>query len=367
MNTGGARDADRKGEDGEYKIPFLVVCDAFQSEMVAFADLVLPDTTYLERHDVMSMLDRPISRVRRARRFGARAGAAAAGPVQAVPGGADRAGVAPEVSGLHHAEGGAQVHATTRTSSSTSRRRQPGIGFLMGWRGKDGNQHLRGEPNPKQWEMYAENNCVFQYHMPPEHCSTCATGTAPTCDFAQRTRAGAKNDPIAAGASIRSHAELPPRRAGQDARGASRPSTCASASTPTSTRCPSGIRRWRRRPPTCAGLSAGRGHAAADGDVPLLGLAERLAAPDPQPQLPARQPGDRAGRGHRRRRLVLGREPVGQGALHAAATARRWSRARCGPGTRSARPTAPGACRAGADESRKGFLLNHLITEELPP
>jgi anaerobic selenocysteine-containing dehydrogenase len=42
-------------------IPFLVVCDAFQSETVAFADLVLPDTTYLERHDVMGMLDRPIS------------------------------------------------------------------------------------------------------------------------------------------------------------------------------------------------------------------------------------------------------------------------------------------------------------------
>jgi hypothetical protein len=38
-----------------------VVCDAFASETVAFADLVLPDTTYLERHDVMRMLDRPIS------------------------------------------------------------------------------------------------------------------------------------------------------------------------------------------------------------------------------------------------------------------------------------------------------------------
>jgi len=50
-----------KGEDGEYRIPFLVACDAFQSETTAFADLVLPDTTYLERHDVMSMLDRPIS------------------------------------------------------------------------------------------------------------------------------------------------------------------------------------------------------------------------------------------------------------------------------------------------------------------
>ena len=50
-----------KDEEGNYKIPFLVVCDAFHSEMIAFADLVLPDTTYLERHDVMSMLDRPIS------------------------------------------------------------------------------------------------------------------------------------------------------------------------------------------------------------------------------------------------------------------------------------------------------------------
>ena len=47
--------------NGEYRIPFLVVCDAFQSETTAFADLVLPDTTYLERHDVMSLLDRPIS------------------------------------------------------------------------------------------------------------------------------------------------------------------------------------------------------------------------------------------------------------------------------------------------------------------
>jgi len=34
-----------------------VNADAFQSETVAFADLVLPDTTVLERHDVMSMLN----------------------------------------------------------------------------------------------------------------------------------------------------------------------------------------------------------------------------------------------------------------------------------------------------------------------
>lgn len=62
MNTMQVRELlNSKNADGEFKIPFLVVCDAFQSEMVDFADLVLPDTTYLERHDVMSMLDRPIS------------------------------------------------------------------------------------------------------------------------------------------------------------------------------------------------------------------------------------------------------------------------------------------------------------------
>ena len=43
---------------------------------------------------------------------------------------------------------------------------KPGIGFLMGWRGKDGNSPLKGAPNPNQWEMYAKNNCVFHYELP---------------------------------------------------------------------------------------------------------------------------------------------------------------------------------------------------------
>ena len=42
MNTMAVREMlNAKDETGEFKIPFLVVCDAFQSEMVAFADLVL--------------------------------------------------------------------------------------------------------------------------------------------------------------------------------------------------------------------------------------------------------------------------------------------------------------------------------------
>ena len=62
MNTAGVQDMLRaKDAAGEYKIPFIVVSDAFHSETVNFADLVLPDTTYLERYDAISMLDRPIS------------------------------------------------------------------------------------------------------------------------------------------------------------------------------------------------------------------------------------------------------------------------------------------------------------------
>jgi anaerobic selenocysteine-containing dehydrogenase len=44
-----------------------------------------------------------------------------------------------------------------------------GIGFLAGWRGAGGEQAMRGAPNPRQWEMYARNNCVFHYRLPPSY------------------------------------------------------------------------------------------------------------------------------------------------------------------------------------------------------
>jgi hypothetical protein len=59
-----------------------------------------------------------------------------------------------------------------------------------------------------------------------------------------------------------------------------------------------------------------RGDAAADGDVPLLGFAERLAAPDPRHNTCTSTPKHRARRRHRRRRLDVGRVAMGQGALH---------------------------------------------------
>ena len=194
MNTMATREMlNRKDESGEYMIPFLVVCDAFQSETVAFADLVLPDTTYLERHDVMSMLDRPISEFD--------------GPVDSV-----RIPVLPPTGQCKPfqevlIELASRLKFQAFTTAEGERKfkdypdfvvnfeAHPGIGFLMGWRGKDGNTPLRGEPNPKQWEMYAKNNCVFQYHM-PEHMQYMRNWNRPYLDFAKEKGWRQKNDPV---------------------------------------------------------------------------------------------------------------------------------------------------------------------------
>ena len=63
MNTDDtiAKLTDKDPNTGDYKIPRIIYSDAFFSEMVPYADLILPDTTYLERYDCISMLDRPIS------------------------------------------------------------------------------------------------------------------------------------------------------------------------------------------------------------------------------------------------------------------------------------------------------------------
>jgi anaerobic selenocysteine-containing dehydrogenase len=61
MNTSGVmKMLTDKDENGDYVIPNIIYSDAYSSEMVSYADLVLPDATYLERHDCISLLDRPI-------------------------------------------------------------------------------------------------------------------------------------------------------------------------------------------------------------------------------------------------------------------------------------------------------------------
>ena len=194
MNTMAIRDMlNRKDETGEFMIPFVVVCDAFQSETVAFADLVLPDTTYLERHDVMGMLDRPISEFD--------------GPVDSVrvPVVKPLGECKPFQEVLIELAGRLKFPAFT-TPEGTRKftgypdfvvnfQPQPGIGFLMGWRGKNGDEHLRGEPNPKQWEAYEQNNCVFQYHM-PQSMHFMRNWNREYLDFAKEKGWRQKSDPV---------------------------------------------------------------------------------------------------------------------------------------------------------------------------
>ncbi|HEX2542711.1 MAG TPA: molybdopterin oxidoreductase family protein [Caldimonas sp.] len=194
MNTLAVREMlNAKHADGDYQIPFLVVCDAFQSETVAFADLVLPDTTYLERHDVMSMLDRPISEYD--------------GPCDSVrvPMVPPTGECKPFQEVLVELAGRLKLPAFT---GADGRRKfkdypdfvvnfesAPGIGFLMGWRGKDGTEHLRGAPNPRQWEMYAKNDCFFKFEM-PESMSYMRNWNRAYLDFAKDKGWRQKNDVV---------------------------------------------------------------------------------------------------------------------------------------------------------------------------
>ncbi len=170
MNTHEVRKMlNDKDENGEYKIPFIIVADAFQSETTAFADLVLPDTTYLERHDCMSMLDRPISEFD--------------GPVDSV-----RIPVLPPTGDCKPfqevlIEMGSRLGLPAFVTDSGKRKYRDypdfvvnfetapgsGIGFLGGWRGDGGQKSMKGEPNPDQWKMYEKNNCVYHHKMPKSY------------------------------------------------------------------------------------------------------------------------------------------------------------------------------------------------------
>jgi sulfite dehydrogenase (quinone) subunit SoeA len=166
MNTTGTRDMLRaKGDDGEYKIPFVIVSDAFRSETVAFADLVLPDTTYLERYDAISLLDRPISEADTV-------SDAIRHPLMPL----DR-DVRPWQEVLVELASRLGFSAFVNPNGTRKFRdyqdfivryeRAPGIGFLAGWRGAAGDAALVGAPNPGQWDAYIANQSFFEYHLPP--------------------------------------------------------------------------------------------------------------------------------------------------------------------------------------------------------
>jgi len=165
MNTRGVMDmlTDRD-ENGDYVIPRIIYSDAYSSEMVAYADLILPDTTYLERHDCISLLDRPICEAD-----------AAADAIRWPVVEPDR-----DVRGFQSAlcDLGAKMNLPGFVNEDGSQKfadygdyivnheRRPGVGPLAGFRGPNGDKFGRGEVNPEQLDRYIENGGFSVSHIP---------------------------------------------------------------------------------------------------------------------------------------------------------------------------------------------------------
>jgi len=155
----------QKEPDGSYTIPKIIYSDAYASEMVHYADLVFPDTTYLERWDCISLLDRPISE--------------ADGPADSIrqPVVEPDRDVRPFQTVLLDLGTRLGLPGMTRTDGSArypggyqdyivNHERAPGIGPLAGFRGPNGRAQGRGTPNPEQLQHYIDNGCHWYYELP---------------------------------------------------------------------------------------------------------------------------------------------------------------------------------------------------------
>src|SRR5436190_3333265 len=170
MNTAGTMNmlTERDPATGEYRIPRIIYSDAYYSEMVAYADLVLPDTTYLERYDAISLLDRPISDADQA-------ADALRLPVLEAATQAEGRDVRGFQSVLLDLGARLQLPALCNDDGSPKfadyadylvrHERAPGVGLLAGWRG-DGALHGKGAPNPQQIERYREHGGFWHAPVP---------------------------------------------------------------------------------------------------------------------------------------------------------------------------------------------------------
>jgi len=143
MNTRGVMEMlEEKDENGEYKIPYIIYSDAYSSEMVAYSDLILPDTPVVD----------PATQ-----------------------------GKGRDVKGFQSAliELAARLKLPTFVNDDetpkykdyadyiVNHERRPGVGPLAGWRG-DGTAEGRGAVNPDQLEKYIENGGFWVGHIPKE-------------------------------------------------------------------------------------------------------------------------------------------------------------------------------------------------------
>jgi len=187
-----------KREDGEYRIPRIIYADAYASEMVAYADLVLPDTTYLERFDAISLLDRPISDAD---------GAADAIRHPVLDSAKQREGR--DVRGFQSVliDLGARLGLPGLTNEDGTAKyrdyadyivrheRAPGVGLLAGWRGAHGELEAKGQPNPQQLQRYIDNGGFWRSEV-PEDARYFKMANRGYLDWAQRMGFLGHADPI---------------------------------------------------------------------------------------------------------------------------------------------------------------------------
>ena len=154
-----------KNDAGDYIIPNIIYSDAYASEMVAYADIILPDTTYLERHDCISLLDRPICEAE------AMADAIRWPVIEPERDVRGFQSVLIDLANRLALPGFVQEGKALYKDYAdyiVKHQRKPGIGPLAGFRGEDGTAIGRGAPNPRQLERYIENGGFFLEPVPKE-------------------------------------------------------------------------------------------------------------------------------------------------------------------------------------------------------
>jgi anaerobic selenocysteine-containing dehydrogenase len=167
MNTAGTIEmlTDKDPATGEYRIPRIIYSDAYASEMVAYADLILPDTTYLERWDCISLFDRPICDAD---------GVADSIRQPVLPPDRDvrpfqdvliDLGARLGLPGLTK-EDGTPRYPGGYADYLVHHERKPGVGMLAGWRGADGTKAGTGAPNARQLDAYVANQCFWREEVP---------------------------------------------------------------------------------------------------------------------------------------------------------------------------------------------------------
>ena len=149
---------------GEYKIPKIIYADSYASEMVGYADLILPDTTYLERWDCISMLDRPISDPDAASDSIRQPVVEPDRDVRAFQSVLIDIGARLKLPGFVD-ETGAPKYPGGYADYIVNHERTPGVGPLAGFRGADGKSYGKGAPNPDQLKRYIANGCFHTHHL----------------------------------------------------------------------------------------------------------------------------------------------------------------------------------------------------------